>query len=54
MQDIKKNFGQLDAVVNCAGIAFAYRLYNSNKRKMADMDRYKKTLEVGTAKIYLN
>lgn len=46
MQDIKSNFGQLDAVVNCAGIAFAYRMYNSNKRQMADMDRYRKTMEV--------
>jgi NAD(P)-dependent dehydrogenase (short-subunit alcohol dehydrogenase family) len=46
MENIKSNFGQLDAVVNCAGIAFAFRLYNSNKRAMGDFDRYKKTLDV--------
>lgn len=48
MEDIKSNFGQLDAVLNCAGIAFAFRLYNSNKLKMADLDRFKKTLDVIT------
>lgn len=46
MEDIKSSFGKLDAVVNCAGIAFAFRLYNSNKRKMAELDRYKKTIDV--------
>jgi len=46
LNDVKTNFGQLDAVVNCAGIAYAFRLYNSNKRAMADMDRFKRTLEV--------
>lgn len=49
MEDIKSNFGKLDAVVNCAGIAFAIRMYNPNKRTMADMDRYKKTFDVSNA-----
>ena len=45
MQTLKENFGQLDALVNCAGIAFAYRLYNANKLVMSDLENYRKTLD---------
>ena len=43
---VQKNFGRCDAVVNCAGIAFAFKLYSVNKKKMAEMDKIRKTLEV--------
>ncbi|KAI6181316.1 Oxidoreductase, short chain dehydrogenase/reductase family protein [Aphelenchoides besseyi] len=46
LQEIRNQFGQLNAVINCAGIAYAFRLYNSNKRVMSDMENYRRTLEV--------
>ncbi|KAI6216184.1 Oxidoreductase, short chain dehydrogenase/reductase family protein [Aphelenchoides fujianensis] len=46
MQKIKSEFGQLNAVLNCAGIAYAFRLYNSNKKAMSDLELYRKTLNV--------
>uniref|UniRef100_A0AC35UGM8 3-hydroxyacyl-CoA dehydrogenase type-2 n=1 Tax=Rhabditophanes sp. KR3021 TaxID=114890 RepID=A0AC35UGM8_9BILA len=42
----KNKFGKLDAIVNCAGIAYAFKLYNLNKQKMCDFDRVKQTIEV--------
>lgn len=44
--EVKKSFGRVDAVVNCAGIAYAFKLYSVSKKKMVDLDKIKKTLDV--------
>ncbi|CAJ0585013.1 unnamed protein product, partial [Mesorhabditis spiculigera] len=43
---VKEKFGGCDAVVNCAGIAHAYKLYSVKKQKMAEFDKTRKTIEV--------
>uniref|UniRef100_A0A1I8AHU5 3-hydroxyacyl-CoA dehydrogenase type-2 n=1 Tax=Steinernema glaseri TaxID=37863 RepID=A0A1I8AHU5_9BILA len=43
---VKKEFGRLDGVVNCAGIAYAFKLYSIAKQKMAPLDQIQKTLDV--------
>ncbi|CAD6197150.1 unnamed protein product [Caenorhabditis auriculariae] len=43
---VKTSFGRVDAVVNCAGIAYAFKLYSISKKKMADLDKIQKTLDV--------
>ncbi|CAI4231964.1 unnamed protein product [Auanema sp. JU1783] len=44
--DVKSKFGRCDAVVNCAGVAMAFKLYNVNKKKMSDFEMIKKTINV--------
>ncbi len=48
MAGIKQDFGRLDALVNCAGIAFAFKLYSITKKKGIEdgLDRCQKTLNV--------
>ncbi|KHJ94916.1 oxidoreductase, short chain dehydrogenase/reductase family protein [Oesophagostomum dentatum] len=43
---VKEKFGRCDAVVNCAGIAFAFKLYSVSKKKMSDWDKIQKTIDV--------
>ncbi|CAJ0600868.1 unnamed protein product [Cylicocyclus nassatus] len=43
---VKDKFGRCDAVVNCAGIAFAFKLYSVSKKKMSDLDKIQKTIDV--------
>ncbi|EPB74025.1 protein, SNF2 family [Ancylostoma ceylanicum] len=43
---VKNEFGRCDAVVNCAGIAFAFKLYSVSKKKMSDLDKIQKTIDV--------
>ena len=46
LNTIKEKFGRLDAVVNCAGIAYAFKLYSSSKKRVEPLDKIKQTLEV--------
>ncbi|VDM46635.1 unnamed protein product [Toxocara canis] len=44
--EVKKTFGRLDVVVNCAGIAYAFKLYSVKKKVMADLEQVRRTLDV--------
>jgi len=46
MDSVKEKFGGLDTLVNCAGIAYAFKIYSTTKREMADMEKIKQTLNV--------
>uniref|UniRef100_A0A1I7Y2V5 3-hydroxyacyl-CoA dehydrogenase type-2 n=1 Tax=Steinernema glaseri TaxID=37863 RepID=A0A1I7Y2V5_9BILA len=43
---VKSEFGRVDGTVNCAGIAYAFKLYNSKKGKMAELEKIQRTLNV--------
>ncbi|CAF0863785.1 unnamed protein product [Didymodactylos carnosus] len=43
---VKQTHGRLDAVINCAGIACAFRTYNINKRSMHGLDEFQKVMNV--------
>ncbi|MFH4977759.1 hypothetical protein AB6A40_004468 [Gnathostoma spinigerum] len=43
---VKDTFGRLDVAVNCAGIAFAFKLYSISKQKMCDFERVQRTMNV--------
>uniref|UniRef100_A0A0K0EQ50 3-hydroxyacyl-CoA dehydrogenase type-2 n=1 Tax=Strongyloides stercoralis TaxID=6248 RepID=A0A0K0EQ50_STRER len=43
---VKEKFGRVDSIINCAGVAYAFKLYVVNKRKMEPIDRIKHTLDV--------
>lgn len=42
-------FGQLDAVVNCAGVSYPFKLYNLQKKKACDAELIHKTFDVITS-----
>ena len=42
-----KNYGKLDAAINCAGIGIAMLTYNNNTDRVHNVDDYKRVLEVG-------
>ncbi|XP_014772162.1 3-hydroxyacyl-CoA dehydrogenase type-2 [Octopus bimaculoides] len=44
----KNNFGRLDAVVNCAGIGVAFKVYNFKKELPHSYEDFKKVLSVNT------
>ncbi|VDK59613.1 unnamed protein product [Anisakis simplex] len=46
MGNVKTKFGRLDVAVNCAGISFAFKLYNMKKRVMCDLEQVRRTLDV--------
>ncbi|VDN32800.1 unnamed protein product [Gongylonema pulchrum] len=39
-------FEQLDAVVNCAGVSYPFKLYNLQKKRTCDMELIRKTLDI--------
>ncbi|VIO86173.1 3-hydroxyacyl-CoA dehydrogenase type II, putative [Brugia malayi] len=39
-------FGHLDAVVNCAGVSYPFKLYNLQKKKACDKELIRKTFDV--------
>lgn len=41
-------FGQLDVVVNCAGVSYPFKLYNLQKKKACDLELIRKTFDVRT------
>lgn len=54
LASVKKNFGKLDVVVNCAGIGIAVLIYNFNKQRshtLADFERIIKTNLIGTLNV---
>jgi len=46
IEKIRKEFGRLDAIVNSAGIGYAFKLYNASKREAKFGERIKHTLDV--------
>ena len=46
VNSIKSNFGRLDAVINCAGIAYAFKIYNLTRKEMSPIDKIQKTIDV--------
>lgn len=42
----KKQFGKLDSVVNCAGIAVAFKTYNFNKKLPHKLEDFAKVINV--------
>jgi len=46
MDSVKEKFGRLDNIVNCAGIAFAHKLFSSTRRLMFPLDKIQQILEV--------
>lgn len=48
MDECEKKFGIISAVVNCAGIGYAARIYDYRKNRIHPLDEFKKVLEVNT------
>ncbi|CAF1104419.1 unnamed protein product [Didymodactylos carnosus] len=46
---IKQTYDRLDVVVNCAGIACAFRTYNINKRSMHGLGEFQKVINVNVS-----
>ena len=46
--EVKKNFGRLDAVINCAGIGMARKVYDFKRNLSHPLDEFKYILEVNT------
>jgi len=46
IEKIRKEFGRLDAIVNSAGIGYAFKLYNASSREAKFGERIKHTLDV--------
>jgi len=46
LDNIKEKFGRLDALVNCAGIAYAFKIYHISKKEICPTDKVKRTLDV--------
>lgn len=46
---VKDKFGQLDAVVNCAGVGVAFKVYNFKKELPHGFEDFKRVLMVNTA-----
>lgn len=52
VESVKGRFGRLDAVVNCAGIAYAFKVYNFGKQKMSPLDQIQRTLDVSSRQFF--
>lgn len=48
LEKTEKTFGGINAVVNCAGVAYGQRVYDHRKGKIHPMDAFKKVIEVNT------
>lgn len=48
INEAKDKFGHLSAVVNCAGIGYAARIYDKKRDKIHPLDEFRKVLEVNT------
>lgn len=46
MDATTEKFGGLNVLVNCAGIAFAQRLYNPSSRAQMDLDKIRRLIDV--------
>uniref|UniRef100_A0A8R1HI13 3-hydroxyacyl-CoA dehydrogenase type-2 n=1 Tax=Caenorhabditis japonica TaxID=281687 RepID=A0A8R1HI13_CAEJA len=45
-EKVKAEHGRLDALVNCAGIAYAFKLYSVSKKKHADFEKIRQVMDV--------
>uniref|UniRef100_A0A1I7UCT3 3-hydroxyacyl-CoA dehydrogenase type-2 n=1 Tax=Caenorhabditis tropicalis TaxID=1561998 RepID=A0A1I7UCT3_9PELO len=43
---VQAEYGRLDALVNCAGIAYAFKLYSVQKKKHVDFEKIRQTIDV--------
>lgn len=43
---VQSEYGRLDALVNCAGIAYAFKLYSVQKKKHVEFEKIRQTMEV--------
>ncbi|KAF1757772.1 hypothetical protein GCK72_014228 [Caenorhabditis remanei] len=43
---VQSEYGRLDALVNCAGIAYAFKLYSVQKKKHVDFEKIRQTMDV--------
>lgn len=48
LEQCKSKFGFLNAVVNCAGIGYAARIYDYRKNRIHPLEEFKKVIEVNT------
>ena len=48
LDQCEKKFGHIGAVVNCAGIGYAARIYDSKRNRIHPMDEFRKVIEVNT------
>ncbi|GLV42866.1 scully [Carabus blaptoides fortunei] len=46
---VKQKYGKLDATVNCAGVAVAYKTYNFNKKLPHSLEDFQRVLNVNVA-----
>lgn len=52
-QRVKECFGRCDAVVHCAGITKAFKLYNAAENKMADPESIREIIDVSELSLLL-
>lgn len=48
LDQCQQQFGRLDAVVNCAGIGIARRVYNAKKNESHPLDEFRTVIEINT------
>jgi len=48
LDECEKKFGSIGAVVNCAGIGYAARIYDAKKNRIHPFEEFKKVIEVNT------
>ena len=54
LDDCVQKFGHLNAAVNCAGVAIAFKIFNFNNNTPHDLTEFKKLLEVGRVGPFLD
>lgn len=54
VEQIEKQYGKLNGVVNCAGIHNSYRLYNFNKQSGAAMEDFNVVIQVMNCSISMD
>jgi len=45
-EEIKAKLGHLNALVNCAGISFAFKMYNTKINEPCELDKIQRTMDV--------
>lgn len=48
-EQVKKQYGKLDVLINCAGIGIATRTYNMNKKTMHGLKEFQRVLNINVA-----
>lgn len=48
LDETEKKFGKIGAVVSCAGIGYAARIYDHRKNRVHPLDEFRKVIEVNT------